>query len=87
MALESVFDGHYKSYLILKIKSLIKTLSTQNIEINLIWIPAHKGIIGNERTDSLAKEAIRTGVDSQIGITTCEFKNLWKSKTYTELFD
>ena len=38
------------------IDSLLSTLNPFDVE--LIWIPGHKGILGNERADSIAKAAV-----------------------------
>jgi len=54
------------SILKIKIKDTIRQLEAQGYNINIIWIPAHKGIAGNELADGKAKEAIRSGRDSQI---------------------
>lgn len=43
--------------LALKTKEKIKEITNQNKTIDLIWIKAHKGLVGNERADQLAKEA------------------------------
>ena len=50
------------SYLSLDIKKLLYTASSRDISINLIWIPSHCGIVGNEIVDSLAKDASRVGI-------------------------
>ena len=34
-----------------------------NIEVNLIWIPAHTGIKFNELVDKLAKQVAKTGIE------------------------
>lgn len=47
-------------HLIYEIQTLIKTLTIQNHKIILHWIPAHKGIKGNEIADLAAKKAHNT---------------------------
>ena len=50
-----------KSYIIYEIRDLLMHLQNNGISVQLIWIPSHKGITGNELADSLAKDAISTG--------------------------
>ena len=50
------FNSHL-SPLILRIKFLIFTLSQKNYNINLLWVPSHTGIHGNEVADQLAKSS------------------------------
>ncbi|KAL7288554.1 hypothetical protein TKK_0017296 [Trichogramma kaykai] len=45
----------------LKLKNIILESKNAGKEIELIWIPAHVGINGNEQADSLAKIATREG--------------------------
>lgn len=59
---------------------------SKGITVRLIWIPSHRGIVGNERADALASEAVRTGVDTQLGVPTGELRNLWKKHMYNELY-
>ena len=57
-------------------------LNQKNKKIKLYWIPAHCGINGNEMADSLAKQAIQHGIDSQVSIPVREFKCTWKDSLY-----
>ncbi|XP_018374253.1 PREDICTED: ribonuclease H1-like [Trachymyrmex cornetzi] len=43
------------NYLIYAIKYQFSQATSKNLNIKLVWIPSHKGISGNERTDELAK--------------------------------
>lgn len=83
-AINSPFVAGCCSYLILKIKQLIKMSVDSGKTINIIWIPSHKGIIGNETADELAKDAIRNGVDTQIGIPLNKIKNFWKKDSLND---
>lgn len=49
------------NYLVLVLKNKLRSAYIQNIDISLLWIPAHVGILGNETADHLAKEAINKG--------------------------
>lgn len=62
-------------------------MEAQGYDINIIWIPAHKVIAGNELADGKAKEAIRSGRDSQIGIPPEDFKLKWKNLLYEEFLE
>jgi len=50
-----------KNYLIHHIKKRLLDSTREGRTINLFWLPAHKGIPGNEMADSLAKEASCSG--------------------------
>lgn len=49
------------NYVVAHIRSLLFDAFSVGLDIFLIWIPAHVGIIGNETVDRLAKMAIRSG--------------------------
>ncbi|KYN03203.1 hypothetical protein ALC62_05959 [Cyphomyrmex costatus] len=87
-AVNATFDHRSSSYLILFIKDRIIRLSRDmGTEVKLVWIPSHIGISGNERADRLAKEAITSGRDTQLGIPTSEFRNLWNRMMYSDTFE
>lgn len=56
------------------------------MDVKLVWIPSHVGIQDNESADRLAREAIRTGRDTQYGIPTSEVSNVWKLNMYEDMF-
>lgn len=64
------------------IKDLLRKSKMNGQLINLIWIPGHSGITGNELADSRTKTAIQQGKDTEIGVPFREFKNLWKDELY-----
>lgn len=47
---------------------------------------AHKGM-SDELADRKAKIAVRLGIDTQIGISTQDFKLLWKDEMFEKFFD
>ncbi|KAL6420928.1 hypothetical protein ACFW04_013811 [Cataglyphis niger] len=50
------------NYLIPLIKAKLEVACIQEIHIQFIWIPSHKGICGNEIADELARRAIKEGM-------------------------
>ncbi|KYN29799.1 hypothetical protein ALC57_00750, partial [Trachymyrmex cornetzi] len=62
--LEAVSSGKLvnDNYIIHRIKQLLLQLEEIGIESTFFWIPAHKGILGNEVTDEAAKDACDSGV-------------------------
>lgn len=62
------------SILLITIKEIVRQLKALGYNIKIIWIPTHKGIIGNELADKKAKEAISSDRDSQIEILPENFK-------------
>lgn len=59
-----------------KYNELIKNQSTT---IKLFWIPSHKGIEGNEKADSLAKEATTLQTTSHLPIPFADFYESFKN--------
>ena len=47
---------HSQNYLVLQIAALISDLPSNKVSIQ--WVPSHNNILGNERVDALAKDAI-----------------------------
>jgi len=54
-------SAYNKNYLIFKIKNKLLKAHKENRIIQLFWLPAHKGIPGNETADFLAKHATSHG--------------------------
>lgn len=52
-------SGRNEAYLVIK---CINNLIRSGVEVRLQWIPSHVGIRGNDRADSLASEALQSGI-------------------------
>ncbi|XP_018399565.1 PREDICTED: RNA-directed DNA polymerase from mobile element jockey-like [Cyphomyrmex costatus] len=62
--LKAIANGRnlrHQSYLIQEIYELLIKCKEKNKVIQLVWIPSHCGIAGNEMVDGLAKQAAREG--------------------------
>jgi len=74
-----------KNYLIHYIKRSWLNCINKGIELYLFWVPAHKGITGNEIADLLAKRASIHGykpnfnlrIHCHLRISSLKLKNLW----------
>lgn len=63
--LQAIVGNHFKmkskSPIILEIKEALLRCEKKGLEITLAWIPSHCGILGNEKADMFAKQAITIG--------------------------
>lgn len=57
-----------ESFLMWKIQRLLDVATKQGRDITLYWVPAHKGIAGNEKADQLAKQSVDAGMPPPFGI-------------------
>lgn len=64
----NVFGSEPSSQLIYRIVSAIHTASLRDQKIYLMWIPAHKGIVGNDIADHTAKITARTALKKRFGL-------------------
>jgi len=67
-AVSSSSGKKYVNYLIPLIKLKYYLLSAAGFSIQLVWIPSHAGIAGNESADATAKRAARNGHKSKFKI-------------------
>lgn len=87
LTLMTTFRPNKHSHLILLIKDKIRLLEIKKGKnISLIWIPGHRDIPGNKSADQATKEAIKEGIDSQIGIPLRDFKNCGKEQMFEDFF-
>jgi ribonuclease HI len=68
----------------LKIRDRLKNLKRDGYDITLSWIPAHCGILGNEKADALAKEAATSGLCLSTEITAADAKNFLQNKMLSD---
>jgi hypothetical protein len=67
-----------RSLLISCIKEQLEETKAAGKHVKIHWIPAHRGITGNEKADELAKLSNRHGRDSQNPVPAEDLKSLWK---------
>jgi ribonuclease HI len=57
ITLDSLRNGNILTFLIEEIRKQLNEMTTKNWKIQLRWVEADAGVIGNELADKLAKEA------------------------------
>lgn len=88
--LQAIFFKDYRiksSHLIWTIRKLLFELKQLGKDVQLVWIPAHVGIEGNEMANSAAKDAVTIGTDTQFLLPYSDFKSLWKEKLFSNFHD
>lgn len=76
--LKGLQNPHNKNFFISKIKEKLSIL--REFKISFTYVPAHKGIFGNETADELAKKAASTGEYVELPITLKFIKKKLKEK-------
>ena len=68
-AITSTFFSVHVCWLVINCKLIIKRLQeVQHNSVSLIWTPGHQGIVGNEKADALAKQAIHLTQNTTLSI-------------------
>ena len=83
-ALEALQSSEITSGKVLETVNSLNSLGKWN-KLKIRWIPAHKGLDGNEKADSLAKAATKMyGPEPFIGLPWCILKSCMKKWMYDE---
>jgi len=64
VTLDSLKNNTIQSFLIEEIRSMVRSLTKQNLSIHFGWVKAHTAIEGNEVVDTIAKEAAQDDENS-----------------------
>lgn len=86
-SLKSINCNPHNSQYILEVKKKYRDFNKENpFETKIVfrWIPAHRGIEGNERVDFLAKNAKE---NSSLHVPATDFKALFKQEGYENTFE
>lgn len=62
-AIDTINDKWTDNLIVIAIKNYLTKYYLRNITIHIKWVPAHTGIMGNERADYLAKLGADTNLD------------------------
>lgn len=78
--LQAILSPSRTSPIVLEIAKHLVTASERELKINIIWIPGHSGIPGNEVADELAKSATSNGIEFPTTLPPSEFFNIASQK-------
>lgn len=78
------FRSQSRQDIVNKIFEILYRLSRINICVKFMWIPAHRGIKGNEHADHLAKQALTLLEVMDISLSKMEAKSLVKRNILAE---
>ena len=61
-ALQALTKNTIQPPQVIEIQEMIHRIRTGNISVELCWVPGHVNISGNEKADSVAKNAATTAI-------------------------
>ncbi|RLU25355.1 hypothetical protein DMN91_001511 [Ooceraea biroi] len=70
-------------HIVLEILELTFKLKQAGKVVKFFWTLAHVRIRYNELADQLAKDAIRSGIDSEYCLPASDFKSVWKERLFS----
>lgn len=85
-AIKALSSADSRSKLVIACRDKLEELSILNA-VNLIWVPGHSGIFGNEWADELAREGAETdfvGPEPALPISSCWIKQKIRSWAFSE---
>ena len=77
------YQQNQLNFLVNKIIQQVHDISFQGVDIALQWIPSHRGIVGNNIADQVAKEACSYHIVTQLPLVYSDVINLFQKKIYT----
>lgn len=81
-AIQSIGSGasHRRPDLVYEILLLLSQVTRKGSDVTLLWVPAHIGVLGNEKVDKLAKEAVKKeNIEVNLQLSKSEGRHIvWK---------